>query len=177
MNLESVYFLSQIAAAVAIVGSLVFVGIQMRHADKTQRAVMHQTTIQRTIELNQRLVDDKVLALILKARDAQAQWSIAEIWQIRVVLRVMVLHVADMEWQLRAGLLDPSAFDSVITMTQAIFSLPGVRICWQLIRSRMTAADQALVENLLLKDVPISTQSDLSGAWSALAAQMFPASH
>ena len=174
MNLESVYFLSQIAAAIAIVGSLLFVGIQMRHADKTQRALMHQATIQRTIELNQRLIDENVLTLILKARDGQAQWSIAEIWQIRVIIRVMVLHVADMQWQLRAGLLDPHAFDSVITVTQAIFSLPGMRICWHLIRARMTAADQELVENLLLKDVPTSTQSDLSAAWSALAAQMFP---
>lgn len=174
MNLESVYFLSQIVAAIAIVGSLLFVGIQMRHADKTQRALMHQATIQRTIELNQQLIDENVLALILKARDAHAQWSIAEIWQIRVIIRVMVLHVADMQWQRRAGLLDPSAFDSVITVTQAIFSLPGMRICWQLIRPRITAADQALVENLLLKDVPTSTQSDLSAAWSTLAAQMFP---
>lgn len=174
MNLESVYFLSQIAAAIAIVGSLLFVGIQMRHADKTQRALMHQATIQRTIELNQRLIDAQVLDLVLKARDGQAQWSIAEIWQIRVIIRVMVLHVADMQWQLRAGLLDRHAFDSVITITQAIFSLPGMRICWHLIRARMTAADQELVESLLLKDVPISTQSDLSAAWSALAAQMFP---
>ena len=86
----------------------------------------------------------------------------------------MVLHVADMQWQLRAGLLDRHAFDSVITITQAIFSLPGMRICWHLIRARMTAADQKLVESLLLKDVPTSTQSDLSAAWSALAGQMFP---
>ena len=119
MNLESVYFLSQIAAAIAIVGSLLFVGIQMRHADKTQRALMHQATIQRTIELNQRLIDENVLTLILKARDGQAQWSIAEIWQIRVIIRVMVLHVADMQWQLRAGLLDPHAFDSVIKIGRA----------------------------------------------------------
>jgi hypothetical protein len=174
MNLEAIYFISQIAAAVAIIGSLLFVGMQMRHADKTQRALMHQATIQRTIELNQRLIDPNVLALIIKARDAHAHWSVAEIWQIRSIIRVMILHVADMQWQRRAGLLDASAFDSVITITQAVLSLPGMRICWQMILPRVTAADRALVEDLLLKDVPVSTQTDLSATWQTIAAQLFP---
>ena len=57
MTLESIYFLSQIVAAVALVASLLFVGLQLRHSDKTQRALVHQATIQRTIELNERLAD------------------------------------------------------------------------------------------------------------------------
>ena len=175
MNLESIYFLSQIVAAVAIVSSLLFVGVQMRQADKTQRALMHQATIQRTIELNQRLTDAHILALILKARDPHSSWSAAEIWQMRAIIRVLVLHVTDMQWQRRARLLDDSAFDSVITVTQGIFSLPGVRICWQMILPRITAADRALVEALLLKDVPVSAPTDLSATWNTLAAKMFPA--
>ena len=68
MTLEAVYFLSQIVAAVALIASLLFVGLQLRLSDKTQRALVHQATIQRTIELNQRLTDAHIVALVSKTR-------------------------------------------------------------------------------------------------------------
>ena len=49
MTLEAVYFLSQVVAAIALVGSLIFVGIQLREgrkqaefAERTARAQVHQ---------------------------------------------------------------------------------------------------------------------------------------
>ncbi len=174
MNLEAIYFISQIVAAGAIVASLLFVGLGLRQGDKTQRALMHQSTIARTIELNQRLTDAHIIALILKARDAQASWRAEEIWQMRAVIRIIVLHVTDMQWQHRAGLLDASTFDSVLTVTRGIFSLPGVRICWQMILPRVSATDRALVETLLLKDQAPATHTDLTASWQSLAAQMYP---
>lgn len=175
MSLETIYFLSQIIAAGAIVASLLFVGLQLRQSEKTQRALVHQATIGRTIDLNQRLTDAHILALIMKARDPRSAWSAEEIWQMRAVIRVMVLHVIDMQWQLRAGLLDASTFESVLTVARGIFALPGVRICWQTILPRVSAADRALVEELLLKDQAPTTASDLAANWQALAAQMYPA--
>ncbi len=174
MSLENLYFLSQIAAAGAIVASLLFVGLQLRHSDKTQRALVHQSTIARTIELNQRLTDPHIIALIMKARDPRVQWNADEIWQMRAVIRIIVLHVIDMQWQRNAGLLDASTFDSVLTVTRGIFALPGVRICWQMILPRVSVADSALVETLLLKGQPAVTAADLTANWTALAAQMYP---
>lgn len=174
MTLEAIYFISQIVAAGAIVASLLFVGLQLRYSDKTQRALVHQATIARTIELNQRLTDAHIVALIMKAREPHAAWNADEIWQMRAVIRVIVLHVLDMQWQLRAGLLDGSTFDSVLTVTRGIFSLPGVRICWQMILPRVSASDRALVESLLLQEPPSVGASDLPGMWQTLAMQMYP---
>ena len=49
---------------------------------------------------------------------------------MRAIIRVIVLHVTDMQWQHRAGLLDASTFDSILTATRGLFALPGVRIGW-----------------------------------------------
>lgn len=174
MTLEAIYFVSQIVAAGAIVASLVFVGLQLRHSDRTQRALVHQATIARTIELNQRLTDDHIIALVMKARDAHAVWSADEIWQIRAMIRVIVLHVIDLQWQRSAGLLEAATFDSVMTVTRGLFSLPGVRICWQMLLPRVSASDRALVEALLLTEQPSPGPSDLTAAWQALATQMYP---
>ncbi len=49
MELQTVYFISQVVAAIALIASLVFVGLQVRlarkqseHAEKTSRAQVHQ---------------------------------------------------------------------------------------------------------------------------------------
>ncbi len=174
MTLETIYFLSQIVAAGALVASLLFVGLQLRQSDKTQRALVHQATIQRTIELNQRLTDAHIVALVIKARDPRVSWTVEEIWQMRAMIRVMVLHVTDMQWQHRAGLLDASTFDSVLTVTRGVFALPGVRICWQMILPRVSTTDRVLVETLLLKDQPAVTATDLASTWQNIALQMYP---
>lgn len=93
---------------------------------------------------------------------------------MRAMIRVMVLHVTDMQWQHHAGLLDASTFDSMLTVTRGLFALPGVRICWQKILPYVSATDRALVETLLLKDQPAVTASDLAATWQSVAAQMFP---
>lgn len=174
MNLEDIYFVSQILAAVAIVGSLVFVGLQLRQGDRTQRALMHQAIIQRTMDLNTRLIDPTVAALVVKARDPTAAWNATEIWQLRAIIRVLLLHVEDMDWQRRAGMLDAATFENVLTVARALFSLPGFRICWELLKPRISAAERALVERLLLADVEPTTASDISARWQELAARLYP---
>ena len=175
MTLESVYFVSQVVAAFAVVGSLVFVGLQLRQSDKTQRALAHQATIRRTIELDIHLTEPAITALVLKAREPHATWDAAEIWQLRAMLRVLVLHVEDMEWQRRAGLLDQAAFDNVLTVARSLFSLPGLRICWEMIRPRISAAEQALVQRLLIADQDSPMPSDLGQRWQEVAARLYPA--
>lgn len=174
MNLEDIYFLSQILAAVAVVGSLVFVGLQLRQGDRTQRALMHQAIISRTMDLNARLIDPTITALLVKARDPAASWNASEIWQLRAMIRVLLLHVEDMDWQRRAAMLDASVFENVLTVARALFSLPGFRICWELLKPRISAAEQALVERLLLADVEPATLSDVSARWQELAARLYP---
>ena len=49
MTLEQLSLISQIIGALAVVCSLIFVGLQMRQAEKTQRAAMHQARADRII--------------------------------------------------------------------------------------------------------------------------------
>jgi hypothetical protein len=42
MSLEQIFYLSQTIASVAVVGSLVYLGLQVRAGDRNQRALMQQ---------------------------------------------------------------------------------------------------------------------------------------
>ena len=45
MTLDQIYNASQILAAIAVVGSLIFVGLQLRQGDRTQRANSLQSVL------------------------------------------------------------------------------------------------------------------------------------
>jgi hypothetical protein len=45
VTLEQISYLSQSIAAIAVVASLVFVGVQIRQSEKTQRAAMHTSRL------------------------------------------------------------------------------------------------------------------------------------
>jgi hypothetical protein len=42
LTLEEVFYLSQSIASVAVVGSLIYLGLQVRAADRGQRSIMQQ---------------------------------------------------------------------------------------------------------------------------------------
>jgi hypothetical protein len=42
MTLEQIFYLSQSIASVAVVGSLIYLGLQVRGAERSQRAIMQQ---------------------------------------------------------------------------------------------------------------------------------------
>ena len=42
MTLEQIFYLSQSIASVAVVGSLIYLGLQVRSAERSQRAIMQQ---------------------------------------------------------------------------------------------------------------------------------------
>jgi hypothetical protein len=42
MTLEEIFYASQSVASIAVVGSLIYLGLQVRGADRSQRAIMQQ---------------------------------------------------------------------------------------------------------------------------------------
>ena len=48
MTLEETFYLSQTIASVAVVGSLIYLGLQVRYAERAQRGIMQQDRADRT---------------------------------------------------------------------------------------------------------------------------------
>jgi hypothetical protein len=42
MSLEQIFYLSQSVASVAVIGTLIYLGLQVRAAERSQRAIMQQ---------------------------------------------------------------------------------------------------------------------------------------
>lgn len=167
MQLEYIYYLSQIFAAVAVVGSLIFVGVQIRQSDKTQRALMHQARAQRTMDFTLGIVEPHNTELMGKLYDGDCQLSPGQLSQLLGIIRAYVLNFEDICWQHKAGLLDATAFENTRAGLRRFFSLCGVRAAWNISRDGYAPDLTQLVEDHVLRDLPVAAPTSRLDKWRA----------
>ena len=173
MSLEDVYYLSQILAAIAIVASLVFVGLQIHQSDKTQRAIMHQARIQRSMHLVLSSSDVHFVGAMERVLTADASTSATDLGQAANLQRAMVLNLEDVVWQHKAGLLDDESLENVLYASRARFASPGMRAFWQMTRDGYGRHQVEMMEKLVIAAVPMrEPQADTVATWRALTAQL-----
>lgn len=173
MTLEDTYFVSQIIAAIAIVASLIFVGVQLRQAERTQRAAMHQGRTQRGMDMALRSAEPAMVAAMAHFLRQDPATTAEHFMQANSFLRAMILNLDDVVWQEKAGLLDRQSLDNTIAPMRFLFSFAGVRAVWQMVRTTYSADTAALVDRLVIGDLPVvPAGTDPAHAWRAIAAQI-----
>ena len=138
MNLEAVYFISQVIAAVALVGSLIFVGIQIRQSShqtrlNTQaiRAAFHHAITDSFNSLNAQVAADADLAEITR-RSIESPEPLDENNQFRVnFLTLAYLRIYEtMYYERQFDASDGHLFDSEMRTLRWYATLPGFHQFW-----------------------------------------------
>lgn len=163
MTLESIYFISQIVSAVAIAASLIFVGLQLRQSDKTQRAVMHQSRADRLLSMANINLQPQVAASMQKAFRMPEELTPGDLATLSVVTHYMVTHYDDVKWQHEAGFLDGVSARQNRVALRGFFSSLGVRALWQSGgKQRFDAQLAAQVDRELIDGVPLVMPGSVS---------------
>jgi hypothetical protein len=171
MSLEEIYYVSQTIAAVAIVGSLALVILQLRQSEKTQRALVHQTRADRNVTVARNMVDADVARLLAKAAAHEASFSTTEIVQLMGLLRMQAISVDDTTWQRLAGLLDDAAVENAWQSSKALLALPALRATWPLVRPGIADNLAAEFERRAIQGTDI-LQAEWGQAWRASYEQL-----
>jgi len=148
MTLETIYFISQVIAAVAIVASLLFVGIQLRmgrkQAEDAERVVRGQVLQHIAAEHRQHSID-------MLAYPEVYSYFVGGANQIEMTdhLRAQfstfcyaTLHMAqNIFFQHRKGLLDDTTFEAYMPMIIGFMSSPAAQTYWESRRNIFFDAD------------------------------------
>jgi hypothetical protein len=70
LTLEEVFYLSQSVASVAVVGSIIYLGLQVRGADRSQRAMMQQGRADRASQASLTVASPELAVVWQKGMDA-----------------------------------------------------------------------------------------------------------
>lgn len=139
MTLESIYYVGQTISVIAILGSLVFVGIQVRHArlqteqaNTLARAEMSQSAGLKVLELQDGWYETTESAeLMYRALETDAPLSRAEKLRFGVRMVTLFTGIEVVAMLYREGLCDQGMYDRVLLTGQAYCTRPRVQKWWR----------------------------------------------
>jgi hypothetical protein len=171
MPIEDIYSVSQIAASIAVVISLIIIILQLHQAHSTRRTEMHQVSLRRGFDMFHIMADPAHAAVLAKVAREDADLAAEEMWRLHMLIRMVVINYQELEWQRRAGLLRDVDVREAMAGMQAWFATPGVRICWNVFRKAFLAETAEMVERVFVKDMP-TVAWDFAADWKQAAREV-----
>ncbi len=149
MTLEELSFLSQIASAVAVIASLIFVGFQLKHAAAAIRASSSEAHSALYIDLVRCVVDDAEFAALWSRAISQPE-ELKETEWVRFVAYTgsffRLYESSRVQWE--NGRLDEEHWRTIERQAGDFSRLPGVRKAWTARRHWYSPAFQQWFDGL-----------------------------
>jgi len=174
MTLEEIFYVSQSVASVAVVGSLIYLGLQVRYAERSQRGIMQQGRADRTSQ-NSLMLADPVLARIWqKGMAGDSDLTPLEFTQWMLICRSAFLSGEDSFIQHKTGLLAPSAYESYVAGARFYMAMPGVRAAWKLSRGQFGMEFRDFCDAIVSEMAQAAPRADAHTEWNKLVAKGAP---
>jgi hypothetical protein len=171
MTLEEIFYVSQSIASVAVVGSLIYLGLQVRGADRSQRSIMQHGRADRASKASLTVATAELARVWEKGLAGDPTLSREELAQWLLICRSAFLSGEDSFLQYRDGTLDHVAFDSYRAGVRAFMSRPGFRAAWKLSAEQYGKDFRQFVEDQIAA-APLTANVDTYALWqNALQAE------
>ena len=167
MSLEDIFYLSQSVASVAVIGSLIYLGLQVRSTERSQRAIMQQGRADRSSHAAITLASPELVHVFHKGSAGHADLTREEFTQWMMICRALFLSGEDSFLQHKAGQLDQKAFDSYVAGVRFYMKSPGMRAAWQLSAGQF-GSDFSDFVTVLVEQTPVAQDPDAYAQWQQL---------
>jgi hypothetical protein len=164
MTLEQIFYLSQSVASVAVVGSLIYLGLQVRSAERNQRAIMQQGRADRASNAALAIASPELARVFQKGVAGDPTLTRDELTQWMMVCRALFLSGEDSLLQYKAGQLDRRAYDSYVAGARFWMASTGMRAAWKLSAGQFGPEFRDF-GNALLAQVPRAQGADAYSEW------------
>lgn len=135
MSLSDLANLSQIIGALAVVGSLIFVGLEIRQNTITSRAATLQSNAAYWQDFFAMIGDPKYGKSYATGAAGKDELTGEEFGQFFFMCRAIFMGCENQHYQFRQGLIDQDAYRGYeATIREQIAALPGVRALWSVVR-------------------------------------------
>src|SRR5262245_21995704 len=176
INIADLAHIAEIVAAIGVIGSMIFVGVQVRQSTRSIRSA----TLQQ--QANQwhgyadlwkqyyEFVSDPKVATTLAKGSAGRDLEKAEFGQFFVLFRVILIQIENLHYQFQQGLIDKEVYARFqISWQEALFAFPGTQAMWQLCR-HYYSSDFAEYLDEVVASTPIHQQQTTYKKWKELVA-------
>jgi hypothetical protein len=176
MNITDLAHIADIVAAIGVIGSMIFVGVQVRQSTRSMRS----STIQQQANQWQEYADlwQKYYAVLSDPKEATTfgkalagrDLEQAEYVRFFLMCRAILIKIENVHYQFQQGLIDKGVYTRAqVSIQEEFFAFPGIRAMWQLTR-HFYGSDFAEFLDELMASTPIHQQRSSYKKWKELVA-------
>jgi hypothetical protein len=148
---------AQILGGVGVIASIIYVGIQIRNNARAVRAATYQQlTASITNSLDTLFQNDEACNLVLRAGDDFNSLDRLEKARYRFFFMAMLRRYGNAWFQYRIGTLRTDDWQQISSNLEALFSVPGNAVVWQLLKTRFPADFCKFIDEMIERLTPIA---------------------
>jgi len=129
-KLQEYALIAEIVGGIAIVCSLIFVGLQIRQNAAVTEINAYQLLVSQITDLNSLIIQDTALAqLLIKAKNAE---PLTEVESEKILrFSANLIRHGDMAWQLyQRGIIDERTLQGMMGIVAVHITYPAIRAVW-----------------------------------------------
>jgi hypothetical protein len=171
VNLSALADIGSLINGLAVLASLIYLSLEVRHAQRAQRASIHQARVERVTHVSLELARPELAKVLAKAASGATDFSGDEVLQLFYVIRVQVLALDDAFWQSDAGFLDAPSLETTILTMKRMMANPVLRSVWHLVSPQLAHHVSARIEEIVT-ETPLVAPTDWAVAWKHAYAKL-----
>ena len=158
MDLDKIHKLGELAAAIAVVLSLVFVGYEVHQNSVAQKQLATRSLVKDWSDAVAALEDPELACLSHRLATAPAKLTIREATQIETAFwRIYKAH-EELQYQYEQGMIDVSVWNGFRRTAADTLSTQGMRFWWRSYRSLYSERFQEYIDQLI-EETPLLTNA------------------
>jgi len=134
MSLADLTTLVSLVSSVAVLVSLLFLGLQIRQSNRNQRSLMQQGRSARNVDLLCRLADPKISETLYRVAQGDTLPD-ADYYVLYGYLASVIWSYEDCFFQFHSGMLDPKSWASDVVTLKRLLGNPAYRAVWRAVRT------------------------------------------
>jgi|KBSMisStandDraft_5_1062788.scaffolds.fasta_scaffold337096_1 hypothetical protein len=167
MSFSDLASIGSFVSASAVLVSLIYLAIQVRQAEKNQRAVLNQGYITRVTDYLRWYAESPINELRARVMAGDISFTAEELLRLQLALRVTLLSAQDAYLQHKAGLVDAMTLDNSMRSIRITWlNFPVYRALWQQ-QAPTIAPEFAAVIETMLRETPVTKPSDMVSLFRA----------
>jgi hypothetical protein len=131
MSLSDLASIGSLVSGVAVLGSLIYLALQVRQTDRNQQAAIRHSRITRHVDILLARADPGLVVAWENGARNPDQITETELNQFIVLCRAQFLTYEDAFYQHEEGLLNEDAFATVLSGVRGVLRIPGYRVAWK----------------------------------------------
>ena len=161
MTLSVLASIGSFVNGIAVLASLVFLTLQIRQANKNQRAIIQQGRATRIADFLLHVIEPSLLPAWSAGLRGDRAIGPDRHFQFMYIARARFISFEDSFLQRRNGLMEEGAFQGHMDSFRQVFNEPGLRAAWKLTRTSYDPHFAQLVDRIAaepVRDSPASLQ-------------------